>query len=120
MQWASSSPKCVGSSTADQGPPDPECELCVAARTTEWFHDDSDCWVAECESCCTPMVVWKRHDPAPPEEVRVVLLDRLHDVVVECYGYEYWVDENMRSIPTHYHAHARPRGGFYGHGLRRG
>jgi hypothetical protein len=120
MQWASSSPKCVGNSTGDPGLTDPECELCIAARTTEWFHDDSDCWVAECESCCTPMVVWKRHDPAPPEEVRVVLLAHLHDVVMECYGYEYWVDENMRSIPTHYHAHARPRGGFYGHGLRRG
>ena len=29
------------------------------------------------------------------------------------------VDDNMRNIPDHYHAHARPRGGFFGHGMRR-
>jgi hypothetical protein len=25
----------------------------------------------------------------------------------------------MRNIPDHYHAHARPKGGFFGHGFRR-
>jgi hypothetical protein len=25
----------------------------------------------------------------------------------------------MRNIPDHYHAHARHRGGFFGHGYRR-
>ena len=25
----------------------------------------------------------------------------------------------MRNIPDHYHAHARPQGGFFGHGLKR-
>jgi hypothetical protein len=25
----------------------------------------------------------------------------------------------MRNIPDHYHAHARPRGGFFGHHLRK-
>ena len=98
---------------------DPACELCAAERVTEWFHEDDDCWVAECEACYVPMVVWKRHDPNPPEETRVVLHARLSEVVVAHYGYEFWLDDNMRSIPTHYHAHARPRGGFYGHGLRR-
>jgi hypothetical protein len=29
------------------------------------------------------------------------------------------VDDNMRNIPDHYHAHARPRGGFFGHGHRK-
>jgi hypothetical protein len=24
----------------------------------------------------------------------------------------------MRNIPDHYHAHARPKGGFFGHHLR--
>ena len=57
------------------GPPagDPACELCVAERVTEWFHEDEQCWIAECEQCCVPMVVWKRHDPDPSEEVRVVM-----------------------------------------------
>jgi hypothetical protein len=101
-----------------------ECELCAAERVTEWFYEDELCWVAECEACYVPMVVWKRHDPTPPEEVRAVLLDRLRNVVVALYTFGssesgFWIDEHMRTIPTHYHAHARPRGGYAGHGTRR-
>jgi hypothetical protein len=66
MQWATTSPKC-----APRSMPDEACELCDASRTTEWFHDDELCWVAECESCFVPMVVWRQHDPDPPEEIRV-------------------------------------------------
>jgi hypothetical protein len=25
----------------------------------------------------------------------------------------------MRNIPDHYHVHGRPKGGFFGHGVRR-
>ena len=96
-----------------------QCELCTAVRMTDWFYEDDLCWVAECESCCTPMVVWKVHDSAPPAELREQMLARLAEATAMHYDYEHRVDENMRSIPTHYHAHARPVGGFYGHGLRR-
>jgi hypothetical protein len=44
---------------------------------------------------------------------------RLGEVVATHFTYEHYVDDNMRNIPDHYHAHARPRGGFFGHGLRR-
>ena len=94
-------------------PFDPDCPLCEAARMTEWFHEDDVCWVAECESCSVPMVVWKRHDPNPPEEVRVVLHTILSDVVTQHLGGEYWIDDVLRSIPGHYHAHARPRRGLF-------
>jgi hypothetical protein len=97
--------------------------LCEAAHTTEWFYEDDVCWVAECESCFVPMVVWKQHDPNPPEEIRVELSNRLRAVVESHFEshfeMECWIDDDMRSIPHHYHAHARPRGGFFGHGLRR-
>ena len=43
------------------------CELCEAARLTEWFHEDDICWVAACEVCDVPMVVWKCHGQEPPE-----------------------------------------------------
>jgi hypothetical protein len=26
----------------------------------------------------------------------------------------YWIDPNRRRIPDHWHAHARPEGGFFG------
>ena len=102
--------------------PDPsdDCDLCEAARITPWFHEDDICWIAECEQCCVPMAVWKRHDPDPSEEVRVVLKALLGTVVAIHYGFECWFDEQMRTIPSHYHVHARPVGGFMGHGLRRG
>ena len=45
---------------------EPACELCAADRVTEWFYEDDECWIAECEACYVPMVVWKRHDPNPP------------------------------------------------------
>ncbi len=80
---------------------------------TEWFHDDDLCWVAECESCNVPMVVWKKHDPNPPEEVRVELIRVLGVVVEQHYQMEHWVDDRLRSIPHHYHAHARPRIGLF-------
>jgi hypothetical protein len=85
------------------------CELCEAARFTTWFYEDEDCWVAECESCSVPMVVWKVHDPAPPPDVKQRLHDRLSAVVAEHFGGEHWIDDNLRTIPDHYHAHARRR-----------
>ena len=98
---------------------DPDCELCEAAPLTEWFFEDDLCWIAECEMCAVPMVVWRRHETDPSSEIRTELHAKLAAVVDDHFGYELWIDENMRSIPTHYHAHARPRGAFYGHGLRR-
>ncbi len=86
---------------------------------SEWFYEDEECWIAECESCSVPMVVWRQHDPEPPEEVRIRLHQLLAEVVEKHFIFEMRIDDNMRTIPTHYHAHARPKGGFYGHGTRR-
>jgi hypothetical protein len=90
------------------------CELCEAARITEWFHEDDDCWIAECEICAVPMVVWKSHDSSPADDVKAMLHARLAAVVATHFDYEHWVDDHMRNIPDHYHAHARPRGAFMG------
>jgi hypothetical protein len=97
--------------------PDPTCELCQAARFTEWFHEDDECWIAECESCSVPMVVWKVHDPSPPDDVKARLHERLAAVMTREFSDEHVVDDNLRTIPTHYHAHARPR--TWGRGFRR-
>ena len=50
-------------------------------RLTEWFYEDDECWVAECESCSVPMVVWRVHDPDPPDDVKALLHARLAAVV---------------------------------------
>jgi hypothetical protein len=97
--------------------PDRNCELCQAARFTEWFYEDDDCWIAECESCSVPMVVWRVHDPDPPGDVKAALHARLAAVMAEVFEGEHLVDDNLRTIPAHYHAHARPR--TWGRGFRR-
>jgi hypothetical protein len=99
--------------------PGDHCDLCEAARITPWFHEDDLCWIAECEICAVPMVVWRSHDADPPAEVKAELHARLAAVVKTHFEFDHYVDDNMRNIPDHYHAHARPRGGFFGHGLRR-
>jgi len=89
--------------------PDADCELCEATPFTEWFHSDELCWIADCDSCGVPMVVWRSHDPAPPDEIRAALHERLTEVVTARSTDPFWIDDTLRSIPDHYHAHARRR-----------
>jgi len=95
------------------------CDLCEAARITPWFHEDEVCWIAECEICYVPMVVWRVHGVVPPPADLAHMHRELARVAVDCLSVEHYVDDNMRNIPDHYHAHARPKGGFFGHGLKR-
>ncbi|CAB4788302.1 unannotated protein [freshwater metagenome] len=90
------------------------CELCEAARLTEWYFEDDLCWVAECEVCYVPMIVWKQHDAMPSEEIKIQLHQRLLAVVDALFDYVPYIDDNMRNIPDHYHAHARGRGFGFG------
>ena len=84
------------------------CELCEAARLTTWYHEDDTCWIADCEICCVPMVVWRRHGVTPPDEVRDHMVRELGRVADEVLGEGVWhLDAVMRQIPDHFHAHAR-------------
>jgi hypothetical protein len=88
-----------------------ECELCEAARITEWFYEDETCWVADCEVCLVPMVVWKQHGKDPPDVVVDHMLAELGRVADERLGAGVWsFDRVMRQIPDHFHAHARDPG----------
>ncbi len=89
------------------------CLLCSAERITPWHFEDDECWVADCMVCATPMIVWRTHGlPDPGSEVR--LLSHLERIASERYGDDgFWVDRERRRIPDHWHAHARPAGGFF-------
>jgi len=100
--------------------PDPQCPLCRAERITPWYLDDELCWIAECDICCVPMVVLRDHDADPGPAVKAELHARLAEAVAGHFTFQHRVDDDMRRIPEHYHAHARPHDGFFGHpGLRR-
>jgi hypothetical protein len=84
------------------------CELCEAAPLTPWHHHDDVCWVADCESCDLPMVVWKRHGTEPSDADRDHMFAVLGRVADEQLGADAWrLDAVRRQIPDHFHAHAR-------------
>ena len=86
------------------------CELCEAARFTAWYHEDDVCWIADCDACDVPMVVWRSHGAAPPTDDAEHMLGELRRVAAERFGEDgFVVDGVMRQIPEHFHAHARPR-----------
>ncbi len=86
-----------------------DCDLCEAAPLTPRLDQGPSYWIAECESCGVPMVVWRVHDADPPGAVRVALWHRLARVANQAYGPGRWhIDDHLRTIPDHYHAHARP------------
>jgi hypothetical protein len=85
------------------------CDLCDAARVTYRYFEDDVCWIADCEICLVPMVVWDVHDSSPPPEVKEHLWANLTNVANVEFGEGGWtIDDHMRNIPDHYHAHARP------------
>ena len=89
--------------------PQRSCDLCEAARLTEWHHEDEVCWVADCELCAVPMVVWRSHGTSPPE-TEVVHMRAVLERVTAARFADFYVDDVRRNIPDHWHAHGRPRG----------
>ena len=88
------------------------CDLCAAARITTWHHEDDVCWIADCELCAVPMVVWRSHGTTPPARDLTHMIAMLERVARARFP-EYAVDDQRRNIPDHWHAHARPEGGFF-------
>jgi hypothetical protein len=69
--------------------------------------------VADCLVCATPMVVWRDHG-LPGPDVQERLLELLASIAAARYGEGgFWIDGSRRRIPNHWHAHARPEGGFF-------
>ncbi|HLN05113.1 MAG TPA: hypothetical protein VK217_02460 [Acidimicrobiales bacterium] len=83
---------------------------------TTWYHEDEICWIADCEICAVPMVVWKRHGANPPEADLEHMIGELQKVATRRFGEaEFSLDRVMRQIPDHFHAHARDARWWYRH-----
>ena len=75
---------------------------------TPWHHEDEVCWVADCEACDVPIVVWNRHGAEPPPDAVDHMVAQLERVATELFGAgSFNLDRVMRQIPDHFHAHAR-------------
>ena len=66
------------------------CDLCRAARLTRWYHEDEVCWIAECELCAVPMVVWRYHGTEPPDGHVVHMHQHLREVAATELGRFTW------------------------------
>ena len=78
-----------------------DCDLCEAARITPWFHEDDVCWIAECEICAVPMVVWRGHGTEPPADE----LEHMHAQLAEVVAVHF----DVRALRRRQHAqHPRP------------
>ena len=53
------------------------CDLCEAAVITTRYFADDVCWIADCEICLVPMVVWVQHAPTPSAEIKADLHAKL-------------------------------------------
>ena len=81
---------------------------------TTWYLADDVCWVADCEVCDVPMVVWRHHGTEPPPGDLDHMLAALDGVARERFGeVAFTIDRTMRQIPDHFHAHARDEGWYY-------
>jgi hypothetical protein len=81
---------------------------------TTWYHEDDVCWVADCEICDVPMVVWRDHGATPSDDAVAHMIGHLERIATERFGEGgYSVDRVMRQIPDHFHAHARDPNWWY-------
>ena len=85
------------------------CDLCRAERLTAWHHEDDVCWVADCEICDVPMVMWKHHGTEPSADELAHMTAALETAARARFA-DFTVDGVRRNIPDHWHAHARPKG----------
>ncbi|MGH9297305.1 MAG: hypothetical protein ACRDZP_04945 [Acidimicrobiales bacterium] len=91
-----------------------DCDLCQAAKITSWYHEDDRCWIADCEVCGVPMVVWKEHGTTPPEHDVAEMVRELERVAEQRFGeVPFKIDRVMRQVPDHFHAHARDDGWWW-------
>jgi hypothetical protein len=59
------------------------------------------------------MVVWRTHG-LPDARTEALLVGHLERVAASRYGEDgFYIDDERRRIPDHWHAHARPAGGFF-------
>ena len=94
------------------------CDLCEAAKITHWFHEDDVCWIAECEICDTPMVVWRWHGIDPTRARARPHAHRAGPGVGDRLRRRTTSTTTCATSPTTTTPTPAP-GGFFGHGHRR-
>jgi hypothetical protein len=82
-----------------------DCDLCLAEKITERYHEGDTFWVADCKTCGVPMAVYKWHMVRLSVSDFDLLCDILKIYFPEHPREKY--DFKRRSIPDHFHMHLR-------------
>lgn len=76
------------------------CPLCEAEHLTEWHYEGRVCWIANCLTCGTPMLVLKRHGVYATQWEEQHMLGVVREIFPGCT-----VRTKPRKIHDHVHWH---------------
>ncbi len=77
------------------------CSLCKAERKTKWYYEDDKVWVADCETCRIPMIVWRDH----VMKLKFEDVEHMLWVVLMLFGDGVTIRFKQRKIHDHLHWH---------------
>ncbi len=89
-----------------------DCELCNLNHETHRYNCVHQKFVViECQTCRTPMVIFREHTMEISEQDAREMLGMIAGRANGIYGEgNYWIDKNQRQVKGHLHFHARRKG----------
>lgn len=86
------------------------CNLCKGTGTiTRKYFENDDMLIVDCATCFVPMAVWRTH----VAHITYAQKKYVEDIIRREFPWgNYYIDDNMKSIPEHYHCHLRRTKGY--------
>ena len=79
------------------------CQLCDREQLTHWYHEDNICWICECKTCHSPLVVLKAHRKPIKNELEHMLNKSREIFNLETHAFDF----NQKKFKDHFHFHVR-------------
>lgn len=80
-----------------------KCPLCDRKKLTHWYHEDDICWICNCKTRKTPMVVLKAHRKPIKNELEHMLNKARELFNMKTHTFDF----NMKAVPDHFHFHLK-------------
>ena len=77
------------------------CELCNLKKRTEWYYEDDEFIICDCETCKIPMIVSKEHT----DSVTKVTEGFIYGLVKGVFKKKFRFRITPRKIIDHFHWH---------------
>lgn len=83
------------------------CELCKREKINDVYYEDDVVWITVCKTCQCPLIVIKKHIADPTQSEKHYCINKAMKVCGRMFRGPVLVDEKMRTIKDHWHAHLR-------------